>query len=129
MRNKPMPLLTYAAILAFHLNKFPQSSSLAVALAESPGRDIRLLTALALARMGQPAEAETLEDKLDQEFPADTMIQSYWLPTIQASIAMHRNDVPRAIEFLKVASEYELGDPTQFWFASMYPIYVRGPHT
>jgi serine/threonine protein kinase/Tfp pilus assembly protein PilF len=100
--------------------------NVAAAVAQSQGRDIRLLSALALARMGQPAEAEKLADKLDQEFPADTMIQNYWLPTIRASIAMHRHDTPRAIEFLKVASEYELGDPPQFQFASMYPVYVRG---
>ncbi len=98
----------------------------AAALAQSQGRDVRLLGALALARMGQPAEAEKIADKLDQEHPVDTMIQNYWLPVVRASIAIDRNDAPRAIEILKAASEYELGAPNQFQFASLYPVYVRG---
>ena len=76
--------------------------------------------------MGQPAEAEKIADKLDQEHPSDTMIQNYWLPAIRASIAIDRNDAPRAIELLKAASEYELGAPIQFQFAPLYPVYVRG---
>ena len=96
------------------------------AQSQSQGRDIRLLGTLALARMGQHVEAEKLADKLAQEFPANTMMQNYWLPTIRASIAMHRNDAPRAIEFLKGASDYEMGAPDQSQFASLYPVYVRG---
>jgi hypothetical protein len=34
------------------------------------------------------AEAEKLATELDKEFPLDTLVQRYWLPTIRAAIAL-----------------------------------------
>jgi len=98
----------------------------AAALALSGGRDVELLAALAFARSGDSAKAQQLADKLDRESPLDTMIQGYWLPTIRASIALAGGDGKKAVELLRAASPYELGQPPQFQFSTMYPIYVRG---
>ena len=96
------------------------------ALALSGGRDVELLAALAFARSGDSAKAQQLADKLDRESPLDTMIQGYWLPTIRASIALAGGDGKKAVDLLQAASPYELGQPPQFQFSAMYPIYVRG---
>ena len=98
----------------------------AAALTLSGGRDVELLAALAFARSGDSAKAQQLADKLDRESPLDTMIQGYWLPTIRASIALASGDGKKAVELLRAASPYELGQPPQFQFSTMYPIYVRG---
>ncbi len=96
-----------------------------MALSSKP--DIELLAALALARSGDTVQSSALADKVAAEFDRDTMIQAYWLPTIRAAIAIDRGDAQRAIELLRTASEYELGEPVQ-WPAhgTLYPVYVRG---
>ena len=83
------------------------------------------MAALALARAGDTARAEKLAAELDKALPLDTMVQSYWLPTIQAAVALEHKDPNRAIELLKVASTTELGQPVQ---ANVFlcPVYLRG---
>jgi len=96
-----------------------------MALSSKP--DIELLAALALARSGETVQSSALADKVAAEFDRDTMIQAYWLPTIRAAIAIDRGDAQKAIELLRTASEYELGEPVQ-WpsHGTLYPVYVRG---
>jgi tetratricopeptide (TPR) repeat protein len=91
----------------------------------APNRDVRAMAAVALARAGDTAGAEKLAAELDKTFPLDTLIQRYWLPTIQAAIALQRKDPNRAIEVLRVASAIELGQPTQV-VVFLCPIYLRG---
>ena len=51
------------------------------ALGASPGRIVETAAALALARSGQPEQAQSLvNNQLDREFPADTIVQGYCLP-------------------------------------------------
>jgi len=92
-------------------------------LALKSGHDQRVMAAVALARAGDVAEAQKLADKLNQDYPLDTIIQTYWLPTIHASIALQRNDTQAAITFLEKSEAYELGNEG---FGILYPIYVRG---
>ena len=96
-----------------------------MALSSKP--DVELLAALALARSGDTVQSSALADKVAAEFDRDTMIQAYWLPTIRAAIAIDRGDAQKAIELLRTASEYELGEPVQ-WpsHGTLYPVYVRG---
>jgi serine/threonine protein kinase/Flp pilus assembly protein TadD len=96
------------------------------ALTMSGGRDVQIMSAVALARAGDAAKAEQLADKLDREAPLDTMIQGYWLPTIRGAIALSKGDGKKAVELLAPASAYELGQPSQFQVSTMYPVYVRG---
>jgi eukaryotic-like serine/threonine-protein kinase len=92
----------------------------------SRGRDVRVLAALALARSGSTVQSQNLIDGLNREFPADTMLQSYWLPTIRAILQMQHGNHQQALELLQTIP-YELGQPFPFeYLGTMYPIYVRG---
>src|ERR1017187_10654455 len=66
------------------------------ALKLAPNRDVQAMAALALARAGDTAGAEKLVAELDKTFPLDTLVQRYWLPTIQAAVALERSDPKRA---------------------------------
>jgi len=96
------------------------------ALALTPGRDVELLAALVYSRVGDTASAQKLIEKLDHDYPVDTLLQSYWLPTVRASLELNRGNATRAIELLQSASPYELGTPSQFQYGTLYPVYVRG---
>jgi DNA-binding winged helix-turn-helix (wHTH) protein/tetratricopeptide (TPR) repeat protein len=85
-----------------------------------PNRDVKALGALALAQAAETASTEKLAATLDKDFPAGTLVQRYWLPTIRAEINLQRKDPAAAIKLLQVTSPIELADP------SMYPVYVRG---
>ncbi len=91
----------------------------------APNRDVRAIAALALARAGDAAGAENLAATLDKNFPVDTLVQRYWLPTIRAGIALERKDANWAIELLKVTSTIENGSPTNLAIV-LCPAYLRG---
>ena len=65
-----------------------------------------------------------LYDDLVKRFPEDTIVQFSCLPTVNAQLALGRNDPSRAIETLQAAVPYELGSQS---IATLYPAYVRGP--
>ncbi len=92
------------------------------ALKLAPNRDVKTEAALALARSGDTARAERLAAELDKTYPLDTVVQTFWLPTIRAAIALERKDPNRAVELLKQASAIELGITS----AQLAPVYVRG---
>jgi eukaryotic-like serine/threonine-protein kinase len=96
------------------------------ALALALGRDVKVEAALALARGGDGIAAQKLVDALNQEFPLDTLMQNYWLPTVRAAIALQRHDSAQAVEILRAAVPYELADPPPFSSGTMYPVYLRG---
>ncbi len=100
----------------------------AAALALAPTRDVRIAVAMALARAGDLARAQTMVNDLYKQFHADTLIVSYWLPSIRAAIALREGDAPLAIGFLQVTAAYELGGATPPFLsgATMYPVYLRG---
>lgn len=72
-------------------------------------------------------EAEKIAQDLAKRFPRDTLINSYWLPTINAAIEINRRNPSKAIEILQVTAPYELGESyPQFQVGgSLYPVYVR----
>jgi serine/threonine protein kinase/tetratricopeptide (TPR) repeat protein len=96
------------------------------ALKLAPNRDVQAIVALALARAGDTAGAERLAGELDKNFPMDTLVQRYWLPTIRAGVALERQDPNRAIELLKVASTIELSSITPALTIFLCPVYLRG---
>ena len=98
----------------------------AAALALAAERDVEALSAVALARAGDVARAESLAAKLDREFPLDTLLQNYWLPSIRAAVNLHEKNAPKAIEALLPAAPYDLGGPQPLQLGTMYPVYLRG---
>jgi predicted Zn-dependent protease len=76
------------------------------------------------ARVGDIAKAESLLDSLKRELPSHTLLQKYWLPAVDADIALRRGDTTRAISRLEDARDVELADASPG--PAMYPAYVRG---
>ena len=98
----------------------------AAALKLAPGRNVKLLAALALARTGEAAQAKALADELEKNYPSETVLKVYWLPTVRAALDLNANDSTKALESLEAPAPYELGEPPQFQVGTMYPAYVRG---
>jgi eukaryotic-like serine/threonine-protein kinase len=96
------------------------------ALDLAPGRDVKVEAALALARGGDVATAEKLADSLNHEFPLDTLMQNYWIPTMRAAIALQGHDSAKAIATLHASVPYELAAPPPFSAGTMYPVYLLG---
>jgi hypothetical protein len=95
------------------------------ALALMSGKDVQTVAALALARAGDETRAEAIVKDLNQRFPTDTLLNRYWLPSIQAAIEIDRKRPGRAIEALQVTEPYELGgEPINL--DTLYPVYLRG---
>jgi hypothetical protein len=122
-------------------NREPARREATAALAMAPGQMVRTLAALALARAGDTAKASGLADDLHQQAPLDTLLNTYWLPTIRASIALGQSVVPSsspppsalkggaaAIELLEPVTPYELELPTLYWVlnVTLCPVDARG---
>ena len=98
----------------------------AAAIQLSPGgRYTRGAAALALARAGDNAQAQSIVDKLAKVFPQDTLVNSYWLPMARAAIEMNRHSSGKAVEELRAAQGYELGVPVPL-IAPLSVLYLRG---
>jgi len=94
------------------------------ALAGNDGKNVRILAALILARSGDRQRAQALADQLVKEYPADTLVNDYWVPSIRAAIALSDKDPSAAITALQPATHYETGSPPTG--IAMYPLYLRG---
>ncbi|HUK23187.1 MAG TPA: winged helix-turn-helix domain-containing protein [Terriglobales bacterium] len=91
----------------------------------SPNHDVRDVAMLALAEAGDSQAAEQMVLELGKTYPEDTLIQTYWIPTVHAAIELNRGDSARAIELLQSMGARELGQPTPFAIL-LHPVYVRG---
>ncbi len=115
---------------ALHEAEFGNSKQVVQALnaafALTHSRDVKTLSALAYARVGLTSQARTLADELATENSTNTILNVYWLPTIQALIQLHQNQPAKALETLEVTHPYELGQPDPMGPATLYPAYVRG---
>jgi serine/threonine protein kinase/tetratricopeptide (TPR) repeat protein len=94
------------------------------ALALAPGRDVRVLAALALARAGDTARATKVVEQLEKTEATNTMLKLYWLPTIHAAIELSGGNAAQTLISLEAAAPYDLGGPQPF--GNLYPVYVRG---
>jgi serine/threonine protein kinase len=106
-----------------HLNEARSTAKEALRL--NLGGDGRVLAALALARTGDTGDAEEIADKLNVEFPLETVYQKYWLPTIRASIDMQKGMFDKALEQLAVVLPYDRAMPPGI-LPNYYPVYLRG---
>jgi len=98
----------------------------ALAAVESvPGRYVKSWAALALAWAGEGAGACKLAEQLDSEFPSDTLVRMYWLPTIRAEIELSKNHATRALELLHATEPFELSPDPYRGGGLMLPILVR----
>ena len=93
------------------------------ALRVSTSRDVQYGVALAFAFAGDATRAQTLADDLAKRFAEDTVVQYNYVPTVYAQLALDREDSRKAVEILKAAAPYELGDVDG---GPLLPVYVRG---
>ena len=91
------------------------------ALAISSAQSVREPAAVTFALLGDGAKAAAMADVLNHESPLNTIVQSYWLPTIRAAIELNRNNPRQSVTLLEPAVPYELSQ-----VAPMLPVYVRG---
>jgi eukaryotic-like serine/threonine-protein kinase len=75
--------------------------------------------ALVMGLCGDAIQAKTLIDELTMLYPEDTIINSFWLPAIRASMDLQRGDAAAATEQLQQSLHYEAA--AEFW-----PQYLRG---
>jgi DNA-binding winged helix-turn-helix (wHTH) protein/Flp pilus assembly protein TadD len=100
------------------------SQMAATALKTLSDRNAKLCLALAFARAGKVDQAERLADAMDRDFPLDTLVQNYSLPTIRAAMKLDANDPGGAIAALEPSRKYELS--LNLPFNGLYPAYIRG---
>ena len=122
---------TGAQWLAYHALREAEMGNVAAArqsvsraLALAPGRDVKVLSAVALARSGETTQSKTLLEGLRKSEPGNTYLKVYWFPVIEASIALAQQAPDRAVVALEPSLPYELGSPPPG--TAMYPPYIRG---
>jgi serine/threonine protein kinase/predicted Zn-dependent protease len=86
----------------------------------------RVLAALGLARGGESDSALAIAEALNREHPSDTLLNTYWLPTIRAAVALNHHNPSEAIKLLEPVIPYEMGLQPNPTFLVPYPPYVRG---
>ena len=69
---------------------------------------VKAISALAFARAGDTAPAESLAGAMAKERPSDRIANVYQLPTIRAAVASDRNNPGKAIEILQPVIPYDL---------------------
>ncbi len=119
----------YAALWQSEFGNFAQARrDVASALALSPGRDGKIVIAMALARIGDFFRASALADELQKTHPQDTLVQFYSLPSIRAAVELSRSDAAKAEDFIERARPYELAAPSTppTDLRALYPSYLRG---
>jgi eukaryotic-like serine/threonine-protein kinase len=88
---------------------------------------VQVGAALAFAMAADAAHAQSISADLEKRFPLDTQVQSLWLPTIRAQLALNTKNPDQALQQLQTAGPNELG---QIGFVAniscLYPMYVRG---
>ena len=95
-------------------------------LANSVGQDVQAAAALTYGFTGDRLKAQSLADAMAKQFPQNTLVQFNYLPAIRARIALDAGHPDEALELLKPARPYELGQPAQIMLMNLYPVYIRG---
>jgi tetratricopeptide (TPR) repeat protein len=82
---------------------------------------VNSVAALTDAWAGKSEKAEQIAGVLGKTYPSDTMLHSFWLPTVIAMADLSRHRPEAAIAALAPASSYEMGE-----HMPLLPAYVRG---
>jgi tetratricopeptide (TPR) repeat protein len=98
------------------------------AIARSTGRDVQYGAALAFAYAGDDKRAQALTDDLGKRFPEDTVAQFNYIPTLRAKLALNRRNASEALDSLRTAAPYDLGESPSgvYVWTALYPVLVRG---
>jgi hypothetical protein len=100
--------------------------SVARALALAPGRDVRVLSAMVLARAGESSQARIIIEALEKSESTNMYLKDYWFPVLEASMDLAQHAPDRAIIALEPSLPYELGSPAPENTGTLQPAYLRG---
>ncbi len=89
-------------------------------------RTTRSNAAVALAQMGDTAQAEKLINELDRTYPSDTMIKWAFSPAVRALLLLRRNEASQAIAVLEPSRKYDLAFGVGGNNPAYLVLYVRG---
>lgn len=94
----------------------------------SPARDVQYGAALAQAFTGNDVLAQALADALASGYPEDSLVQSNYLPTLHARLALNRGNANESLEILSRSTPYDLGvtRTSALGWTSLFPMLVRG---
>lgn len=107
-------------------NKQRATKMAEMALTGKTGQMVQTYAALTLARTGQRSQARAIVNQLARKYPDDTLLNFYWMPTIQAALAISDHNPDKAIDLLQRTMPYELAIPKSPTNVVVYPIYMRG---
>jgi eukaryotic-like serine/threonine-protein kinase len=119
----------YSALREAEFGNFERArQQVKAGLALGSTRWVQMFAALTLARAGDSAHAQSLAEELAKQFPLDTALNSYWLPTVHAYLELQRGNAAQALKVLEPTSRYELGNPPPQCGPGglLYPAYARG---
>jgi eukaryotic-like serine/threonine-protein kinase len=85
------------------------------------GRSNMVAVAEAFAITGDGSRAQSITEELGRRFPNDTLLHNVGIPSVVALMALNRKAPEQAIEALRAATPYELGNSQ-----ALFPVYVRG---
>ena len=85
------------------------------------GLNVDLTVGMALSRTEKTVAAQKLVVKLQKDYPNNTVVKTFWLPTIRAAVELKNSNPTKAIEYLELTQPYELNP-----YQNLYPAYVRG---
>ena len=129
-QNQKETAVSYAAEAALREALFGNTAlarqTIQKTLTNSVGQDVQAAAALTYAFTGDRTKAQSLADSLAKQFPQNTLVQFNYLPAIRARIALDAGNPNEAVELLKPARPYELGQPAQIMLMNLYPVYIRG---
>jgi len=77
--------------------------------------------AMTLAYCNELAQSQSFVDELQKRFPKDTPTIGLLIPMVRATMEMNRGNTAQAIEILRPAGRFELGNIAGFWLT-----YIRG---
>lgn len=126
------PAAIWAALAALREAAFgnmeeARKGAAAVTKIAPSSRDAQILAALVVARAGDGPRAQRLMDDLRAKYVSNTLVQSAWIPTIQAQIEILAKRPERAVELLQAVKPYERGELIgNLSNCCMVPVYLRG---
>ena len=88
-------------------------------------REGEATAAIILARTGDIARAESLMADIEKRYPNHSVVQSYWLPSIRAQLALGRGDTATALKELTSAAPLDLLYPQVFFYSHMPSVVLR----
>jgi serine/threonine protein kinase/Flp pilus assembly protein TadD len=127
-RENAAKFIVYEALLEAEFGDSRRAIDSANSAVKSlPSRDLKIMTALSLARAGSMKRAQMLADELAKTYPSDTVLNFYWLPIIRSAIELDQDRPAGAISALQAATSYETGQPPESGGqGTLYPAYLRG---